>query len=159
MKNLLAVVLLASAALASAQEVTTVGTLTLSQPWVRATPGGAKNGAAYLVVNNAGRGDVLQSASSPVAGTVELHTHLNDNGVMRMRQVPEIVIPAQQKVALQPGGLHIMLIDLKAPLKVGDTVPLTLRFETAGSVQLDVPVKAVTAMPMPMPAQEMSHRH
>lgn len=100
-------------------------------------------------------GDVLQSASSPVAGVVELHTHLHDNGVMRMRQVPEIVIPAQQKVALQPGGLHIMLIDLKAPLKVGDTVPLTLRFETAGSVQLDVPVKAVTAMPM----QEMSNRH
>ena len=86
---------------------------------------------------------------------VELHTHLHDNGVMRMHQVPESVIPAQQKVALQPGGLHIMLIDLKAPLKVGDTVPLTLRFETAGSVQLDVPVKAVTAMPM----QEMSNRH
>ena len=155
MKYLLATVLLAASALVSAQDIT-VGALTLSQPWVRATPSGAKNGAAYLVVTNAGRGgDVLQSASSPVAGVVELHTHLHDNGVMRMRQVPESVIPAQQKVALQPGGLHIMLIDLKAPLKVGDTVPLTLRFETAGSVQLDVPVKAVTAMPM----QEMSNRH
>jgi copper(I)-binding protein len=82
-----------------------------------------------------------------VADHAELHTHLNDNGVMKMRQIPDIPVEAGATVKLQPGGLHIMLMDLKQPLKEGDKIPMTLRFEKAGEVKVDVHVDKVGAMP------------
>lgn len=138
--------LLLATPLSLAQTVTSPTGLTLSMPWARATPGGAKVGAAYLEIKAAaGSDDTLVSASSSIAGSVELHTHSHDGGVMRMRRVDKIAVGGGTTVTFRPGGLHIMLIDLKQPMKVGDRVPLTLRFEKAGEVALDVPVLKVGA--------------
>jgi copper(I)-binding protein len=121
--------------------------VTIVMPWARATPGGAKVGAAFLEIQaKPGFDDKLTSASSPAADVVELHDHVSDGGVMRMRKVEAIPLPGGKSVTLKPGGLHIMLIDLKAPLKEGDTIDLTLKFEKAGSLPVKVPVQKVGAM-------------
>ena len=117
----------------------------IEMPWARATAGRAETGAAYLRLVGAERDDRLLAASSPVAETVELHTHLDEDGVMRMRPVPAIAVPAAGMVELKPGGLHIMLIGLKGPLKEGRRFPLTLIFERAGPVETEVPVLAAGA--------------
>ena len=101
-----------------------------------------------MTLTNTGKqADRVVSASTEAAGITELHTHLNENGVMKMRQVNDIRVEAGSTVKLQPGGLHVMLIKLKQPLKEGDSVPLTLRFEKAGEVKVDVKVDKVGAMP------------
>lgn len=113
----------------------------VSTPWARATPGGAKVGAAFLEMSApAGAADTLKAAKSPVAGVVELHTHTQSNGVMQMRRVDDIPVPAGSKVVMKPGGFHIMLMDLKKPLKEGEAIDLTLVFEKAGEVKVTVPV-------------------
>jgi copper(I)-binding protein len=89
--------------------------------------------------------DRLIAAASPVARVVELHTHIREGEVMRMRPVPDIPVPAGQTVELRPGGLHVMLIGLTAPLVEGARVPLTLRFERAGEVAVDLAVEAAGA--------------
>jgi hypothetical protein len=116
-------------------------------PWARATamPGGA--GAAFMTIVNGGAvADRLVKAASPVAEVTELHTHLHEGGVMKMRAVPFIEVPANTATRLAPGGLHVMLIGLKAPLKEGETVPLTLSFEKAGELAVSVPVVGPAAM-------------
>ena len=110
--------------------------------WARATAGRAETGAAYMVLVGGEQADTLIGVSSPVAETVELHTHLETDGVMRMRQVDSIPIPAKAQVVFRPGGLHIMLIGLKGPLKEGRTFPLTLTFEHAGRIETEVPILA-----------------
>lgn len=147
MKRLFALALLAACASAHAHDYT-VGELKIAHPWARATPGAIQNGAAYMMLTNTGKqADRLVSASTDVAGVAELHTHLHEDGVMKMRQVNDVPLAAGSTVKLQPGGLHIMLIKLKQPLKEGDKVPLTLRFEKAGEVKVDVQVDKVGAMP------------
>ena len=89
--------------------------------------------------------DRLVSASSPAARTTELHTHIREGDVMRMRGVPGIEVPAGQAVTLQPGGLHLMLIGLTQPLNRGETVPVTLVFERAGPVQVALQVQSAGA--------------
>ena len=111
-------------------------------PWVRPTAPGAKVGGAFMTLVGGKEADRMISASSPVAAVVELHTHLMEDGVAKMRAIPVIEVPAGGKVELKPGGLHLMLINLKAPLKAGETVPLKLRFEKAGEVDILVPVSA-----------------
>ncbi|MCS7102211.1 MAG: copper chaperone PCu(A)C [Burkholderiaceae bacterium] len=137
-------VLLAAAAWAHGHGVK-AGDLTVEEPWARATVGGQANGAAYLKIRNAGATDKLLSASAPVASVVELHTHVMDGNVMRMRKVEAIDITGGAVTELKPGGLHVMLIGLKAPLKAGEKFPLTLKFERAGEVKVDVEVR--TAAP------------
>lgn len=123
-----------------------LGDLVIDHPWSRATAPNARVGGAYLTVVNSGAApDRLVSASSPVAGKVELHTHIKDGDIMRMREIPAIDVPARGKVELKPGGLHIMLIDLKAPLKQGDKPKLTLVFEKAGAVDVEIAVEAATS--------------
>lgn len=119
--------------------------VTVEKPWARATAGQAANGAAYLTLVGREVGDRLTSAASPVAETVELHTHLEEDGIMRMRPIESIAIPAGGKVELKPGGLHIMLIGLKAPLKEGRHFPLILIFERAGRIEAEIPVVAAGA--------------
>lgn len=110
--------------------------------YVPALPPGARTGAAYLRIRNGGaRDSVLVAAASPAAAAAELHTHVNDAGVMRMRQVKEIVVPAGKEVALQPGGDHVMLIDLQAPLVAGGTLALTLDFADGSSLTFDAVVR------------------
>lgn len=123
----------------------TVGSMTIDSPWSRATVAGIPNGVAYFVVQNNGDvDDRLLSASSPVADKAELHTHLRDGEVVRMRQVDDIAVPAGKSVALEPGGLHVMLMGLKEPLHQGNKFPLTLEFEQAGSVTVEVMVQLLT---------------
>jgi copper(I)-binding protein len=104
------------------------------------------NGAAFMTLRNrGGQADRLVSASVPIARTVELHTHIRDGDVMRMRPVADIPVPAGQTVRLRPGGLHVMLIGLTEPLRQGATVPLTLRFERAGEATVQLESQAAGA--------------
>jgi copper(I)-binding protein len=125
---------------------TKLGDLTIMQPWARATAGEAKTGAVYLRIGNGGsQDDRLVAASTPAAAKSELHTHIMDNGVAKMRQVKAINVTAHATVELKPGGLHVMLIDLKQPLREHDSIPLTLTFERAGSVEVEVKVEKAGA--------------
>jgi periplasmic copper chaperone A len=149
MRSLLTVLaLLATAALvprALAHEATNAG-VTVSHPWVRATPGGATVGAAYLEIKTAdGVADTLVSASSPVAGRAELHTHIKDGDIMRMRRVDQLALVAGQSAVFGPHGNHLMLMDLKAPLKEGDLVKLTLVFAKAGPIEVEATVEPIGA--------------
>jgi len=122
-----------------------LGDLVIGHPYARATVAGQPTGGAFLSIENHGAGDRLLSATAEVSKAVELHTMGMEGDVMRMRQVEAIELPAGKAVALKPGGLHIMLIGLKAPLKEGDHFPLKLRFEKAGEVTVQVNVEAADA--------------
>src|SRR6185312_6384035 len=106
----------------------------VDKAWSRATAKGAAVGAGYMTITNKGASaDRLVSASSPAAGKVEVHTMAMNNGVMTMRPATGgVSVDAGKSVSLSPGGLHLMLMQLKAPLKQGDKVPVTLQFEKAG---------------------------
>ncbi|MBF0374593.1 MAG: copper chaperone PCu(A)C [Alphaproteobacteria bacterium] len=120
--------------------------------FARATPGMAPNGGAFMtIVNNGSEPDRLVSAAAPVSKTTELHTHDSDGqGVMRMRKVEFIAVPAGGTVRLAPGGHHVMFMGLQSPLKEGDKFPITLTFERAGKMTFDMPVVAMGAMGMGM---------
>lgn len=115
--------------------------------WARSTVAGQPAGGGFLTLRNGGGADRLTAASSPAAASVELHEMAMDGDVMRMRQVEGIALPAGGTVELKPGGLHLMFMGLKAPLKAGNKVPLTLRFEKAGELTVQVEVRGATAMP------------
>jgi periplasmic copper chaperone A len=131
----------------SAQEAAgKAGDISISAPWSRATAPRAPNGAVFLTLSNAGgQVDRLVSAQSPVADKVELHTHIQDGDVMRMRQVDGIEVAPGAPTALQPGGLHIMLMGLKHPLTEGQSFPVTLAFKQAGNVTVPVTVQSAGA--------------
>jgi hypothetical protein len=140
--GLAALVAVGGAALA--QQAQPVPKVAVTQAWARATPGKSTIGTAYATIT-APAGDRLIGAATPVARVAEIHQHTMDNGVMKMRQVDAVPLPAGQAVVLSPGGYHIMLVDLKAPLVAGQSFPLTLRFEKAGTVETDVPIGGVGA--------------
>ncbi|MEI6560148.1 MAG: copper chaperone PCu(A)C [Rhodospirillaceae bacterium] len=118
------------------------GPIEIEHPWARATAEGAANGAAFLVLTNGGKtADRLVGTSSPAAAKVQLHAHIDDNGVMRMREVNAIDLAPDATVKLAPGGLHVMLLGLTEPLKKGKAFPLTLTFEKAGAVTVEVSVQ------------------
>lgn len=121
------------------------GPFEIKAPWARATPGHAENGAAYLTIVSPTT-DRLTAASSPVAKKVELHTMSMEGGVMRMRPLAAIDIPAGQTVTLSPAGMHIMLLGLTQPLREGQSFPLTLSFEHAGPLQVTVAIEKAGAM-------------
>jgi copper(I)-binding protein len=146
-KKSIVVPLLAAISLIAIAGGARAGDITVSDPFARASAGMAKAGAAFLTLKNAGAADdQLMSASTPVAEHAELHAHIRDGDVIRMRQIDFIEVPAGQTVSLEPGGLHVMLIDLKAPLQEGQEFPLTLTFATAGDITIDVPVKSAAEM-------------
>jgi periplasmic copper chaperone A len=121
-------------------------TLRISHAFVRATPPGAKVAGAFMSIENQGKEpDRLVSASSPVAGLVEIHEMAMDGGLMKMRAVKGIDLKPGAKVELQPGGYHVMLEDLKQPLKQGEHIPLRLTFEKAGTVEIKVKVEPMGA--------------
>ncbi len=123
-----------------------LGALTVGAPWARASAGAARAGAAYLRIANAGaKDDRLIGVSAPVADRVELHTHTISDGVMRMRRVDAVPVPGGGSAELKPGGYHVMLIGLRAPLKEGETFPLTLTFDKAGTITVPVTVGSIAA--------------
>lgn len=131
---------------AQAQE-TKAGDLVITQVWSRATPTGAKVAGGYLTIENKGTApDRLVSGAGDFAGKVEIHEMAMNNGVMTMRPLDKgLPIEPGKTVKLAPGGYHLMLMDLKQPLKQGDKVPLTLEFEKAGKVVLSLDVQGVGA--------------
>ena len=118
--------------------------LEVNNAWARATPGKAENGAAYVTIQSP-TADRLVSASSPVAKKAELHTMSMQGMVMKMRPIAGLDIPPGQAVSLKPGGEHIMLMGLSQPLRAGQTFPLTLDFEKAGSRTVTVTVQKAGA--------------
>lgn len=124
------------------------GDLVISQAWSRATPGGAKVGGGYLTIENKGTApDRLISGSADVAAKVQVHEMSMNNGVMTMRPLEAgVVIEPGKMIKLAPGGFHLMLLDLKSPLKQGDKLPITLEFEKAGKVSIVLDVQGIGAM-------------
>ena len=146
---IIAVILLScwlAAAPAGAEEVR-AGDLLISQAWSRATPGGAKIGGGYLTIENKGSAaDRLIGGSADIAAKAELHEMGVNNGVMKMRPLDRgLAIEPGKTVKLAPGGYHLMLMDLKNPLKQGDKLPVTLEFEKAGKVKLSFDVQGIGA--------------
>jgi len=134
------------AACEAAAEEYRLQSLRIARPFARATPPGATSGGAYLTIENQGAASAtLLSAASPIAGTVELHQMTMDGGVMSMRAVRAIDVPPGAKVEFKPGGYHLMLLDLKQPLKQGEKFPLKLRFENLGTVEVAVEVEGMGA--------------
>ncbi|MBW8269654.1 copper chaperone PCu(A)C [Caldovatus aquaticus] len=117
----------------------------VSAAWSRAAPQGG-TGAGFLVLRNRGATpDRIVAASSPLARAVELHTHIREGDVLRMRPVPAIELPPGAEVRLAPGGLHLMLIGLQRPLREGDRVPVTLTLERGGTLTVELEVLAAGA--------------
>ena len=111
------------------------GSIEIEHPWSRATAGAGTNGAIFMTLTNQGTSaDRLLSVTSSAAERVELHSHIEEDGVMKMRQINAIELPAGATVLLGPGRFHAMLFGLKAALIAGQSIPLTLTFEKAGSV-------------------------
>jgi len=129
--------------------------ISIEQPFARATPPGQPNSAAFMQLSNKGEATALVAAHSSVANVVELHTHIHDEGVMRMRKIEQIELPAGATTLLEPGGLHVMLIDLKQPLQDGSRIDLTLEYADGSMQQIEVPVQ----MAMPAGMQMQQHKH
>lgn len=125
----------------------TVGAMKISAPWARATPKGAAVGGGYMAITNTGTtADRLIAGATNVSDKLEMHEMSMDNGVMKMRPLSQgIEIKPGETVTLQPGGLHLMFVGLKAPLKQGDTIKVTLQFDKAGKVEVDYPVAGIGA--------------
>ena len=122
-----------------------IAQITVTDAWTRATAPGTKIAAGYMTIKNAGKTpDKLVAASSPAAEKVETHVTVKEGDIFRMREVKGYDIPAGGSFALKPGGAHLMLVNVKAPLKEGDKVPLVLRFERAGQVKTELQVGRLT---------------
>ncbi len=124
-----------------------VDDIQVDDPWVREMPPNMNTSAGFLTLVNRGRVDhSLIAARSPLVGSVELHTHINDKGVMRMRPVREMKVPAGGRTELKPGGLHLMLMRIKRTFKAGDKVPVTLIFEDGSRMTIEAEVRRFDMM-------------
>ena len=133
---------------------TAASSIALTEPWSRETAEGQNAGGAFMTIANSGTAaDRLTGGSTPVAARVEIHTMTMENDVMRMRQLEDgLEIPAGGEVTLKPGSFHVMLMDLKQPLKAGEKVPLTLTFAGAGTLETELEVRPAGTM-----APDMKH--
>ncbi len=139
----------------SAQADNAANQIEVVSPFVREVPPTAMAAAAFMTLKNNGQQDIyLTKADSPAAKNVQLHTHIHDHGVMKMRQVPNIKVPANGEVHLQPGGYHIMLIKPVKPVKQGEKVKVTLTFNDGSHKTISVPVKSFMSM-----MSKMKHEH
>ncbi|HSO84788.1 copper chaperone PCu(A)C [Thiocapsa sp.] len=127
--------------------------VSIGDPYARAVPPGQANSAVFMSLENqTGENQALVGAESVVSEVVELHTHVEEDGMMRMRRIEKIEIPAGETVTLKPGGLHVMLIGLKQPLEPGDTVDLALTFEDGSRIPVQAPVRRIE-----VPMQRTAH--
>ena len=147
--------ILGTAVPAQAHEEKT-GDITIVHPWSRPAAQG-HNGVIYLGIENRGAADDrLVAVSTPLATKVEFHQSTMEEGIHRMEQVESIVVPAGGTVELAPGGLHIMLIGLKAPLVAGESFPMTLVFVRGGRIEVEVKIEEATRTDAPS-GQEHDH--
>jgi copper(I)-binding protein len=139
--SLLAALMLPMAAPVGMAQETADGALVVERPWARASIGTSRPGAAYFTVRNDGaEDDVLKAIETPAAHMAELHTTEVRDGVATMGRVEALEIPAGTEATLAPGGTHVMLMMLTAPLKEGQSLPMTLVFERSGRIAVEVPV-------------------
>ncbi len=115
-----------------------IGSITGAHPWARVTPGAVKNSAAFMMFDNKGTADKLISVTGDIAKEIQIHSMITEAGVMKMREIKSLDIPANGIAELKPGGFHVMLIGLKDGLKEGEKFPLKLKFEKAGEVTVQV---------------------
>lgn len=142
LRNILLLSALLGAGLAAHAHDYSTGQLHIEHPWSREMPPVAPTAAVYFVVHNNGdQADRLLGLDTPVAGKAELHEHVHADGVMKMQQVQAVEIPAGGEVRFEPMGYHVMLFGVKQQAKAGERFPLTLTFEKAGMVELDVAVQ------------------
>jgi copper(I)-binding protein len=114
------------------------GQISIENAWARATAPGAKVGGGYLTIRNRGSApDRLVGASSPAAARVELHEHVREGEVMKMREVKGFGVPANGAFELKPGGAHLMFMDIRQPFKEGEKLPVRLIFDKAGEVKAE----------------------
>jgi hypothetical protein len=121
--------------------------VTVTEPWVRGTVPGQMATGAFMLLKSAADAKLVE-ARSPVAGVVEIHEMKLENNVMRMRAIAALDLPAGRAVELKPGGYHVMLMDLKQPVKEGEVVPVTLIVDTGGrreTLEVKAPVRAPTS--------------
>src|SRR5690606_26293903 len=145
---------MAAAATAQAQDVR------VEQAWARATPPGAPVGGAFAVIENAGNAaDRLLAVEAEICRVVEVHSTTHVDGRMQMRPVESVEIPAGGRVALEPGGLHLMLVDLKQPLEVGQRLPITFVFETAGRITVQASIAPLGSLHAPDHSEHDGHHH
>lgn len=131
-------------ALTASAESLDASDLQILDPWARGSAGRTETAAAFLRIRNiSDHADRLVAARTGIAEAAELHTHLHEDGVMRMRQVEYIDLPADETIELAPGGDHVMLFQLKTPLQEGQSFPLSLTFEKAGTLEVEVKVYPV----------------
>jgi copper(I)-binding protein len=128
---------------AALAQTASVGAIKIENAYTRATVPGQQVAGGFMKIENKGATDQLLSASSPVAGEVQLHEMAMDGNIMKMRQVKDIAVPAGGAVELKPGGLHLMFMNIKAPLAAGESVPVKLKFAKAGEVEVKMPVNAM----------------
>lgn len=135
----------------------TAGDIHIIHPWSRALPPVAPTAAAYLgLENRGGRADRLIAAASPIAGRVELHEHIHQDGLMKMQQIDSVEIAPGARVEFKPGGHHLMLFELQQTLVEGGSYPMTLTFEQAGEVEVEV---KVTGEPAPAASPDAHSHH
>ncbi len=137
MKKIFLLLAATFAATAFAQDAK-IGAITIDHAWARATPGAVKNSAAFMSFSNSGAADKLIGVSGTVAKEVQMHSMITEGGVMKMREIDALDIPANGKAELKPGGYHVMLIGIPDGLKEGTKFPLKLKFEKAGEVTVMV---------------------
>jgi periplasmic copper chaperone A len=131
---------------ALAGEIDTLGPLQIDTPWARASIGTARPSAAYVTIRNTGdKADRLVSIETPVAARSEVHEMEEEGGVMKMRPAGPLEIPPGEEVRLEPGGIHIMLMQLRQPLKEGKSIPITFTFRQAGDITMIAPIASLTA--------------
>ncbi len=136
------------------------GALHIDHPWARPLPPVAPNGGAYLTIMNHGaQADRLLGARTERAAVTEIHTHVQENGLMQMRQVDGVDIPPHGTAILKPGGDHLMMMGLTAPLAEGDSFALTLIFEKAGEVQVEIKVEQPDTSAKPVNNQAPHQGH
>ena len=156
----LAVALLSAATSTAALAAGAADGISAGTPYVRLMPPGTKTTAAFMTLTNSGNTDArLVKAETPIAKVAELHTHINDGGVMKMRQVAAIEIKAKGETALKPGSYHIMLINPIGAVKEGDKVAITLGFDDGSSKKIEATVKKPEAAPAAMDHSSHTHMH
>ncbi len=149
----LTALVLALAGLAAQAHEYKLGNIAIAHPYTLSTVGDLGTSAVYMTLKNNGAADRLLSASTAAASLVEIHNMNMDGGVMRMRKLDGVDLPAGGTAVFAPGGLHMMLFGLKAPLRAGTSFPLELRFEKAGQILVQVNVEANTD------ATNAKHKH